>query len=163
MGRHSRSLISLAIVAVCLVAFGCASAPEEYKAVTRTYPDGFFVRQVTYVPAGWNSNGREYESFCLRSQLVQSQIDGKWYCPPDNSIDMLKTKISMAETSHVQPYKEMVMRLFGDVAIGGGIGAGLAAQKAAKVTQSVTSSVGGSPIKTSTLVIDGPIPPGVAK
>jgi hypothetical protein len=127
------------------------------------YRDGFFARQVTYVPAKWNSNGREYESFCLYSQLLQSHVDGSWYCPPDNSMDMLKTKIAMAEVSHTKPYNAQVLRLLGDMAIGGGIGAGLALQKASTVTQNVTSSVAGSPIRTSTLVVGGPIGAGVAK
>jgi hypothetical protein len=141
---------------------GCTSAPEAYEAKTRVYRDGYFARQVTYVPAKWNSNGREYESFCLYSQLAQSPVDGGWYCPPDNSIDMLKTKVSMAEVSHTRPYNGMVLRLLGDMAIGGGIGAGLAMQKASSVTQNVTGSVAGSPIRTSTLLINGPVPGGVA-
>jgi hypothetical protein len=159
----SRSFSSLLLVAMCSLIVACTSAPEPYEAKTRVYRDGYFARQVTYVPAKWNSQGREYESFCLYSQLVQSPVDGGWYCPPDNSIDMLKTKIAMAQTVNTPTYRETVLPMIGQAAIGAGIGGGLAAQGAARMTQSVTGSVSGSPIKTSTLLINGPVPPGVAQ
>lgn len=46
----------------------------------------------------------------------------------------------------------------GQAAIGAGIGAGLAASQAARMTQSVT----GSSVRTSTLLINAPVPGGVA-
>ena len=49
---------AFAVLMLCVVA-GCTSAPEPYEAKTRVYRDGYFARQVTYVPAGWNSKGRE--------------------------------------------------------------------------------------------------------
>lgn len=47
----------------------------------------------------------------------------------------------------------------GSAAAGGAIGGGIAAAQAARMTQSVT----GSSVRTSTLVLDGPVPPGVAR
>jgi len=47
----------------------------------------------------------------------------------------------------------------GNATAGGAIGGGIAAAQAARMTQSVT----GSTVRTSTLVLDGPVPPGVAR
>lgn len=47
----------------------------------------------------------------------------------------------------------------GTAAAGGAVGGGIAAAQAARLTQSVT----GSTVRTSTLVLDGTVPPGVAR
>ncbi len=82
-----------------------------------------------------------------------------WSCPMPVNQQIYNTSIVPA--GHITYHPSLASTYIpaaGNAAIGAGIGGGLAAAKAASMTQSVT----GSPVRTSTLLINAPVPGGVA-
>jgi hypothetical protein len=79
------------------------------------------------------------------------------YCPKEDTRVEVASKIGMES-----PGRQMAVAATSSVPLALGFGLGLSHMQAARMTQSVTGTVSGSPIRTSTLLINGPVPGGVA-
>ncbi len=89
----TRQLIMFALLGVALLVGGCTThQPKPEDAKTTVYRHGFDAVQITKIPPDWSGTGKEISSTCLWSQLAKSSIDDRYYCPPDGSIESLKTK-----------------------------------------------------------------------
>lgn len=69
--------------------------------------------------------------------------------------------IPSAQLHHQASLASSYVPAIGNAAAGGAIGGGIAAAQAARITQSAGSFY--QPINTSTLLLNGPVPPGVAR
>ena len=88
------------------------------------------------------------------------KLDSSGYCPKEDTRVETHTQIAIKASGH-----EAAVGAAASAPIGLGLGLGLANMQAARMTQSVVQSSGGvnQPINTSTLLINGPVPPGVAR
>lgn len=156
MSRYiTHLMMGLAVVAML---GGCAThQPASEQAKTTVYRDGFRAIQITKIPPDWSGKGKEVVSYCAWKQLARHPGDAQFYCPL-NPEDELKTQYGhMLVTAS---YMEEVIPAAGDMLSGLGTGLpimhGLMNSPAATVTQT------GPTIRSSSLVIGGPIHPGVA-
>lgn len=87
-------------------------------------------------------------------------LDSSGYCPKDDTRVETHTQIAIKASGH-----EAAVGAATSAPLALGLGLGLANMQAARMTQSVVQSSGGvnQPINTSTLLINGPVPPGVAR
>jgi hypothetical protein len=125
--------VLIATVAACAPSTQMVQHGNEWVQVTQTY--GLF-----------GSNVVE-RSKCAQGELVNG------FCPAERKADY-------SHTYAKGPGAEIVSATI----LGGAIlgGAALIRPNDARMTQSVTGSVAGSPIRTSTLLINAPVPGGVA-
>jgi hypothetical protein len=147
---------------------GCVTTYEDIHSDFHTVQNGPMCYTVAQDERKFNSPTMVPPPLeCPCSQLISVKRMSKkanespeaWSCPMPVSKEIYNTSIVPA--GHVTFHPSLASTYVpaaGTAAIGAGIGGGLAAAKAAQMTQSVS----GSPIRTSTLLINAPVPGGVA-
>ncbi len=135
----------LGLCAMVLMLTGCQGG-------TRVIKDGFTARQVTEEDMRFLRSTRSWDTYCRWDQLVMEQSSGNWYCPPDSTYT---TKI---ESVKVDPAKAdaVISAAIHGLFFFGGIGLFGALAPETTVVQN------GPTIRSSTTVLGGPIPGGVA-
>lgn len=111
--------------------------------------------------------GQSPEVMACLAPLPQSESVVSHYEPVGDGytarlVDTKKNHSSFIPSGHLHHQASLAstyVPAIGNAAAGGAIGGGIAAAQAARFTQSVT----GSTVRTSTLVLDGHVPPGVAR
>lgn len=147
---------------------GCVTTYEDIHSDFHTVQNGPMCYTVAQDERKFNSPTMVPPPLeCPCSQLVSvKRLSRKahespeaWSCPMPVNQQIYNTSIVPA--GHITYHPSLASTYIpaaGNAAIGAGIGGGLAAAKAASMTQSVT----GSPVRTSTLLINAPVPGGVA-
>lgn len=141
------------LAVLCLVSLvGC-------KGGTRVVKDGFMARQVTEEDMRFLRSTRSWDTECRWDQLVQERSSGNWYCPAPATKEDYNTRVYQA---HVDAPKS-------DAVLGAAIhglffvaGMGTLGAVMPGMNVSQNSVVNGSPIRTSTLLVNAPVPGGVA-
>ena len=158
----------IAIILASSVLGGCVTTYEDIHSDFHTVQNGPMCYTVAQDERKFNSPTMVPPPLeCPCSQLVSVKRLSKkanespeaWSCPMPVSKEMYNTSIVPA--GHVTYHASLASTYVpaaGTAALGAGIGGGLAAAKAAQMTQSVA----GSPVRTSTLLINAPVPGGVA-
>jgi len=159
---------SVAILLATSLLGGCVTTYEDIHSDFHTVQNGPMCYTVAQDERKFNSPTMVPPPLeCPCSQLISVKRMSKkanespeaWSCPLPVSKEIYNTSIVPA--GHVTFHPSLASTYVpaaGTAAIGAGIGGGLAAAKAAQMTQSVS----GSPIRTSTLLINAPVPGGVA-
>ena len=146
-GIMTRSIL----IALCLVSLvGCQGG-------TRVIKDGFMARQVTEEDMRFLRSTRSWDTECRWDQLIQERSSGNWYCPAPATKEDYNTRVYQA---HVDGAKSDVV--LGAAIRGLAFVAGMGTLGAVMPGMNVSQSVAGSPIRTSTLVVNGAVPGGVA-
>lgn len=161
----------LPLIALCLLVSGCVTTYEDIHSDFHTVQNGPMCYTVAQDERKFNSPTMVPPPLeCPCSQLISVKRLSKkahespeaWSCPMPVNQQIYNTSIVPA--GHITYHPSLASTYVpaaGQAAIGAGIGGGLAAAKAAQVTQNAGSF--SQPINTSTLLINGPVPPGVAR
>lgn len=159
---------NIVFLLVLVMVSGCVTTYEDIHSDFHTVQNGPMCYTVAQDERKFNSPTMVPPPLeCPCSQLVSVKRLSKkahespeaWSCPMPVNQQIYNTSIVPA--GHITYHPSLASTYIpaaGNAAIGAGIGGGLAAAKAASMTQSVT----GSPVRTSTLLINAPVPGGVA-
>ena len=148
---------------------GCVTKYDDIVSDFHTIQVGPICTTVGHDQRKFNAETKEPDALTCRcdqlisvKRLVVKAGDSPeaWSCPAPVHQQMYQTSI----VPSVQIYRAKSLASTYVPAIGeavglGAIGGGIAAAQASRITQSVA----GSSVRTSTLVLDGPVPPGVAR
>lgn len=159
-------------VSVALVALLLGACATKYEGVTSDF-ETFQVGKQCYTvghgemkfntptPMPWQTCRCDQLILVKRIVVKAGQSPENLSCPGEESKESYQTR--QEEPMQVKAMADNYVRAAGDVLsgafLGTGFGYGMANQQASRMTQSVT----GSSVRTSTLVLDGPVPNGVAK
>lgn len=155
-----RSRMGLVGLTLCILISGCVThQPAAESAKTTVYRDGFRAIQITKIPPDWSGKGKEVTSYCAWKQLAKFSGDGRYYCPL-NPDDELRTQYGNLLVT--ASYMEEVIPAAGDLLSGLGTGIPIMYGLMKTPTSTVTQTGPTQTIRTSTLVMGGPAPSGVA-
>lgn len=140
------------LIACLLVLSGCAESLDHFH-------KGIKVAERHYAPGSWGIPGQVTWTECRENQMVHSVYWAKKVCP-----DTIEQNAPLAiDRGSVQTasYKDLVVPavIHGAFFVGGMSALG-ALTPATNVRQ--TNNVSGSTVRTSTLLINAPVPGGVA-
>ena len=143
---------SLTLLSLLFLLSACAESLEHFHR-------GNKVAERHYVPGSWGIPGQVSWTECRPSQMVHSIYWAKQVCPDtiDESAPLAIDRGAIQTAS----YKDLVVpaAIHGAFFVGGMSALG-AIMPSTNVTQ--TNSVTGSTVRTSTLLINSPVPGGVA-
>lgn len=165
--RYLVGIISSFLLMVMVT--GCVTKYDDIVSDFHTIQVGPICTTVGHDQRKFNAETKEPDALTCRcdqlisvKRLVVKAGDSPeaWSCPAPVHQQMYQT--SMVPSVQIYRAKSLAstyVPAIGEAAGLGAIGGGIAAAQAARITQSVA----GSSVRTSTLVLDGPVPPGVAR
>lgn len=165
-----KSSASLVLAAAVLVS-GCVTKYDDIVSDFHTIQNGPVCTTVAHDQRKFNAETKEPDALTCRcdqliavKRLVVKAGDSPeaWSCPAPVHEQMYQT--SMVPSVQIYRAKSLAstyVPAVGEMLGLGAVGAGFATMQATRITQTAGSF--SQPINTSTLLINGPVPPGVAR
>ena len=170
-GLYRAGMRFVSVLLLCLLVSGCVTKYDDIVSDFHTIQVGPICTTVGHDQRKFNAETKEPDALTCRcdqlisvKRLVVKAGDSPeaWSCPAPVHEQMYQTSI----VPSVQIYRARSLASTYVPAVGemlglGAVGAGLAKMQATRITQTAGSF--NQPINTSTLLINGPVPPGVAR
>ena len=170
-GLYRAGMRFVSVLLLCLLVSGCVTKYDDIVSDFHTIQVGPICTTVGHDQRKFNAETKEPDALTCRcdqlisvKRLVVKAGDSPeaWSCPAPVHEQMYQTSI----VPSVQIYRARSLASTYVPAVGemlglGAVGAGLAKMQATRITQTAGSF--SQPINTSTLLINGPVPPGVAR
>ena len=170
-GLYRAGMRFFSVLLLCLLVSGCVTKYDDIVSDFHTIQVGPICTTVGHDQRKFNAETKEPDALTCRcdqlisvKRLVVKAGDSPeaWSCPAPVHEQMYQTSI----VPSVQIYRARSLASTYVPAVGemlglGAVGAGLAKMQATRITQTAGSF--SQPINTSTLLINGPVPPGVAR
>lgn len=159
---------TLMLCLVVLLVSGCVTKYDDIVSDFHTIQNGEMCTTVAHDQRKFNADTKEpaaIECHCdnlkptKRLAVKAGESPEVMACPAPVTLALHSTIVPSVQLYHAKSLASTYVPAIGNAAAGGAIGGGIAAAQAARMTQSVT----GSTVRTSTLVLDGTVPPGVAR
>lgn len=165
------NIFASVLVALGLVVSGCVTKYDDIVSDFHTIQVGPICTTVGHDQRKFNAETKEPDALTCRcdqlisvKRLVVKSGDSPeaWSCPAPVHEQMYQTSIvPSAQIYHARSLASTYVPAVGEMLGLTAVGAGVAKMQAARITQTAGSF--SQPINTSTLLINGPVPPGVAR
>ena len=162
---------TLMLCLVVLLVSGCVTKYDDIVSDFHTIQVGPICTTVGHDQRKFNAETKEPDALTCRcdqlisvKRLVVKAGDSPeaWSCPAPVHEQMYQTSIvPSAQIYHARSLASTYVPAVGEMLGLTAVGAGVAKMQAARITQTAGSF--SQPINTSTLLINGPVPPGVAR
>lgn len=162
---------TLMLCLVVLLVSGCVTKYDDIVSDFHTIQVGPICTTVGHDQRKFNAETKEPDALTCRcdqlisvKRLVVKSGDSPeaWSCPAPVHEQMYQTSIvPSAQIYHARSLASTYVPAVGEMLGLTAVGAGVAKMQAARITQTAGSF--SQPINTSTLLINGPVPPGVAR